>query len=463
MIGRAAPFAVLAALLLVASAKGEAVPKDIARKLDSVLRRPVEAGNVVGATGVVLRGEEIAWAGAFGHADPGSAEPMRTSTPLRSASVGKLVTAALAVHLADRGALHLDDPLAPHLPELAGWLPDGVTFRRALRHTTGLPDYLAADERRMLETGGPLTEAWAFEALRGLEPQLAVGERWAYCNSAFYLVAIALERITGTSWPELIAETVAAPLGVESLQPCDPLIEAGELRGFEVGAEGAAPDAFYVELGVKGDGGLCVTATDLALLARRLETGDYLGPSGFEEMSRPTLLPNGDVVDYGLGVRRGELAGHALWGHTGSIGAYVAVVMRFPDDDVTVAVLQNTLSAGDDALVMAWHLAEAALELPPPAPGEPRPVDDAARYVGKYRMVGEVTAENRIRVTEEGTLERWRGADAPVVPLIPEGDSRFGRADWPRDKVVFHGDGDRATGFSLYAAGMFATYYWRVD
>ena len=58
----------------------------------------------------------------------------------RVGSVTKTFVAVLALNLADRGVISLDDPVATYLPTL---LRDGdrVTIRSLLNHTAGLFDY----------------------------------------------------------------------------------------------------------------------------------------------------------------------------------------------------------------------------------------------------------------------------------------------------------------------------------
>ena len=47
--------------------------------------------------------------------------------------------------LAQRGKLGIDDALAHHVPELAGYR--GVTIRHLLHHTSGLPDHMGLADK----------------------------------------------------------------------------------------------------------------------------------------------------------------------------------------------------------------------------------------------------------------------------------------------------------------------------
>src|SRR5579872_7013575 len=98
--------------------------------------------------------------------------PLDDNSLFAVASLTKLATALAVLHLADSGHLSIDDPLARYLPGAASAQP-GVTIRRLLSHTSGLPL-----EFREAETPYALNLDW---------PKLARG-----CQR------IALERPPGT-------------------------------------------------------------------------------------------------------------------------------------------------------------------------------------------------------------------------------------------------------------------------
>ena len=65
--------------------------------------------------------------------------PATVDTIFQTASVGKQFTAALILIMAERGLLHLDDPIAPHFsPPPPAW--NTITVRHLLTHTSGISD-----------------------------------------------------------------------------------------------------------------------------------------------------------------------------------------------------------------------------------------------------------------------------------------------------------------------------------
>ena len=111
-----------------------AAKDDLRRHLD----RAVAAGEVPGLVALIGRGGEI-WAHVAGVRDLESGAPMRRDTVFAVASIGKPVTAVSALMLVEHGALGLDDPVDPWLPELAD--------RRVLRRLDGPLDDTVPAER----------------------------------------------------------------------------------------------------------------------------------------------------------------------------------------------------------------------------------------------------------------------------------------------------------------------------
>jgi len=432
-------------------------------EFEVITRAPVEDGTIVGVSVAVLRGDIVVHASAHGMADLDHSVAMSIETPLRVASVSKTVTAAVALRLSEQGRLDLDAPLTRWIPELEDVVSAEATFCRALSHTSGLADYLAEAYARPEIEKNPLTPSFVIDVVRRSNSVFEPGTNWGYSNTGFTLAALAMSRATQRPWHELVDELVALPLGLGSLTSCDPLIDHAELRGYRRSDATTVSDPYYVEEGVFGDGGLCATATDPARLFRGLDQGDFLSPALREQMFAPTLLDDGTRVDYGLGMRLGQMGGARLWGHTGSIGAYVATVFRFPDDDLTVAVVQNTTDADVGALILAWQLSESALGLEPPSFDEVVEVEHPS-LPADFVNFGEESEPTRTRVAViDGELQ-ISFADDPTrtSSYQPLGPRVFVPRDWPRDRIRLHVRDGQVTGYSVYYAGMFVRYFGRV-
>jgi hypothetical protein len=86
---------------------------------------------------------------------------------------------------------------------------------------------------------------------------------------------------------------------------------------------------------------------------------------------------------YGWFTRIHELGGHRAFGHTGNFEGMTVAAYTFPDDDLTIAVLQRGHS--DAAWGLLAGIARVALGVPPPpADAGPPPPELLRAIVGTY-------------------------------------------------------------------------------
>ena len=426
--------------------------------IDHSLREVVETGIIAGASVAISRGGEPLLISGYGVASLGGAR-VTSETLFNIGSVTKLFTAAAMLTLVDAGTVDLDDAVGSWLPALAAREAADVTIRQLLNHSSGLPEYGLADLARWQATEEPLTPGFVLSYLEGRALDYPPADHWAYTNTGFYLAGLVIEAASGQSWYRYLSSSVLQPLGL-AVYLCDDVANR-RARGYELidGQLVSAP--VYVEAGVRGDGGLCTTPAELTRFVEALEDGELLPAHLVHEMRTPTRLGSGVAVDYGLGVRLGALEGHRLWGHTGGHAGIVAVVARYPDDDLTIAVLSNTVRSNVDALVMEGDLAATLLGVSRAVPStvagsDLRPL--AGRYVG-------ARTEPTQRIDVEGDSLVVTRSDGVVRTLVPVGDNIFMRRPepYPLDRYVFHVTDGRVLGWSAYYNGFHGAFFRRDD
>jgi CubicO group peptidase (beta-lactamase class C family) len=144
--------------------------------------------------------------------DPLCRTPTGSSAIFQAASLSKPVVAILALKLALRGVLDLDQPLSAFLPDgyahrqnlfalreppVVDVVPREVlrklTARTLLSHTSGFPNWSSAGPLRL-----------------GFEP----GSQWQYSGEGFVLLQHVLHAMTGKPLQELASEELFEPLGL---------------------------------------------------------------------------------------------------------------------------------------------------------------------------------------------------------------------------------------------------------
>jgi CubicO group peptidase (beta-lactamase class C family) len=119
-----------------------------------------------------------------GEAAPGAGGRVTEDTWFSVASLGKHVTAAAVLDLAQRGLVDLSAPINRYLPDLPpAWA--GRSVSSLLRHTSGLPEYLAY-------TGGEVVpeDRRTFMSTYGaMAPAFGESQGWIYTNRTTSSVA----------------------------------------------------------------------------------------------------------------------------------------------------------------------------------------------------------------------------------------------------------------------------------
>ncbi len=179
-------------------------------RVSAVAESAVAAGTVPGAVALVRHRGEVVFHEAFGLAATGpNPRQMTPSTLFDLASVTKpLVAANVALALVDRGAISLDEEVTTVLPELRSFRGAGVTIRRLLAHTAGLPGW------RPLYTGA-VGQSKILSSIDDLGLAAPPGSRFAYSDLGYITLGIALERIGGSSLPQLAAKLIFDPCGLK--------------------------------------------------------------------------------------------------------------------------------------------------------------------------------------------------------------------------------------------------------
>lgn len=313
------------------------------------------------AVGVSSAGE-IFLERAYGMADLEHDVTNRPETVFEPGSVSKQFTAAATILLALEGRLSLDDDIRTFLPELPEYQAP-ITIRHLIHHTSGLRDWgtVAAIE------GWPRTTRVYTHAqmLDITSRQMALnyrpGEYYSYTNTGYNLQVVIIERVSGMSFAEFSKTRLFEPLGMTHTEWRDDFTRIVKDRAIAyVPGNVESWNMLMPFENVHGNGGLLTTVGDLLRWAHNLETGALGGDIFLEAMHHLGVLNSGETIPYASGLRIGEYRGVSEISHTGSTAGYRGFLTRFPEQEISIALMCNVSSA--DTLQLGHRVADLFLD-----------------------------------------------------------------------------------------------------
>lgn len=350
-------------------------------RMDQVARVALEAEEFSGSV-LVARDGEILLDRGYGLANREWNIPNDGDTKFRLGSVTKQFTAVAIMILQERGLVDLDAPVKTYLPDApAAW--DAVTTRHLLSHTSGIPNFTDFDAYEASRTL-PATIDSLIARFRDHPLEFQPGEDWDYSNSGYILLTAIVEKASGQSYADFVAETLFQPLGMsDSGYDSHAAILPRRASGYSPTAQGIV-NADYVDMSIpQGAGALYSTTRDLLKWEQGLFGGRVLRPESLTLLTTPVR----DHYAFGLMVR--EAGGNTTISHSGGIEGFNTHLAYDPARRITVVVLGNLNGPGPDQV--AGSLMTLARGQTVTLPGERQAVVVAPEVLRAYEGVYELS------------------------------------------------------------------------
>ncbi|MGH7710369.1 MAG: serine hydrolase domain-containing protein, partial [Gemmatimonadaceae bacterium] len=372
----------------------------------------------------VFRNGQIAYSRGYGMANLELGVPITAEHVFYVGSVSKQFTAMSIALLAQDSRLSLDDEVRKHIPELADF-GKRITIRNLVHHTSGLREKWDLFAMAGMRDGDVVTQADVIELVRRQRDlNFAPGEEHLYNNTAYDLLSTIVQRVSGKPHREFAQERIFGPLGMTSTRYIDDryLVLPRRADAYAPRRGGGWISANVNSVETTGSGGVHSTIGDLLRWDENFYTGALGGATLTTLVQTPGTLSNGDKLRYAFGLTIDEYGGRRRVQHGGALGGYRAMLMRFPDEHLTVAMLCNIATA--NTMLLAERVADVYLPKPAAtatsngASAVPLAQDQPIRYAGFYlNLRTEVT----LRIAARNGAVGVEGG--PV--LVHEGSHKF--------------------------------------
>ncbi len=401
----------LAAFFIIAlSVSGQTLEE----KIDSFLQ-PILKEDLISGTILIGQKGEIIFSKGYGPADREHSVPNSPETAFRLGSMSKQFTAAAILILEEKGELSVNDPLSKYYPDFPG--ADQITLHQLLNHTSGLANFSQGADSNMFMF--PHTVDQVIESLKDIPLQSAPGEKFAYSNAGYIILAGVIEKVSGEKYAVFLENNIFKPLGMSNTgQDVYEKIVPHRAEGYICFGPEVTRVGYRDMLTMSGAGSLFSTPHDMFLWDQALCSDKILSAA-----SRQKTFTAGQG-NYGYGWFIEDRAGHKAISHRGEISGFIGSIDRYVDDSLVVIALFNFESTFARAVIRGLSDIALGREPKPLLVATPAAVDSITlnKYAGIY-LFGPVDTMF-VKPVESGLILTQSG-NTDSLPAEPQNNNLF--------------------------------------
>lgn len=296
------------------------------RRFEKQLEQLRSLLKIPGMSAVIVKDQKLLWAKGFGYADVEKRVPATANTLYYIASLTKTFAATVLMQLVEQGKIDLDEPMSKYSDEFKD---DSVKVKHLLSHTSGSPP----------------------------------GERFRYDGARFSLLTAVIEKKTGKSFRQLMAEMFLDPLNMSDSLPSQDVLTAAKVNPALFGKDKlnryrialthfAQPYRLYGNEtvhtvypwdGVSAAAGLLATAPDLARFDAAIDRHVYLKKETQDKSWTAFASNSGRRLVHGLGWFVQNYRGlNVVWHFGNSPDSFSATYIKLPEKGLSLILLANS-------------------------------------------------------------------------------------------------------------------------
>ena len=261
-----------------------------------------------------------------------------TNTIFRIGSVTKQFTATVVLKLQEEGKLSLHDKLSTYFPQFK--YANEITLENLLTHTSGMYDYVSdIDDEDSAITCHPVDKQLVLDLVFKHDLDFEPGTAFRYCNSGYYLLGLIIEKVTGKSYEQNVRDIIFDPLQMtHSLFDFKHAADSNIATGYQsISDEGQTEaNAWQWDSTVTyAAGGIFSTTGDMYKWAQAIADKKILSDASWGAALTPQL------EHYGYGWYIDSLFDKKTISHGGGIPGFITYFCYYPEEDVTIILLNN--------------------------------------------------------------------------------------------------------------------------
>lgn len=309
---------------------------------DIIINQMMKQQKIVGLSLAVIKNGKTITNKGYGLANVELKVPVNSETVIRLGSVSKQFFTTAILKLMEEGKLSIEDPVHKFFPDAPEtWRP--IQIKHLMSHTSGLQREAPAYDNFKIQP-----DIDVIKSAYGLPLVFKTGEKYQYCNLAYFMLAEIITRVSGKPWQDYITEKLFKPAGMNNSYLTDfyviiPNRASGYMHNHDTLVNATAM------FGIRPSGGFLSTSSDMIKWEQTIrEEKIILKKENWEKLWTPfikTSDKSGLKEYYGFGWTIDEYKGRKIILHGGANTGFRSTFVRFVNDGLSIIILTNTEEA----------------------------------------------------------------------------------------------------------------------
>lgn len=292
---------------------------------------------------------------SYGVSDLISQEKLNNVSNFNICSLTKQFTAIAILQLAEKNLLRLDDKISKFFPDMNKKVADVVTVKELLSHNSGIADHYDYTNTTNMKHAH---NSDVYNAIKNVDSTyFTPGTKFRYSNTAYCLLALIIEKLSGMNYNDYMKEKIFMPAGMKNTIIWNENAKIkNEVTGYDFDSatnsfkvSGADQHIFF---STEGDGGIYTSTDDYVKWFRALQSGKIFSKNIIDKArSIEFTIDKVNNVGYGFGWFIDSSSGLKKVYHSGDNGGFRTYSFTVPSLNYLIVIFSNRSDINLEELV----------------------------------------------------------------------------------------------------------------
>lgn len=270
--------------------------------------------------------------------------PVTKESTFAIGSITKTFTAIAILKLCQEGKLSLDTKLSKFYPKF----PDSneITIKELLDHSSGIRDIFQI-KKLMNFVAHPWSPQQVISMATKAPFNFKPGTAFEYNNTAFIILGVIIEKVTGKHYEKYISETILNPLYMsDTYMGNHSKIVKYKVSGYEYHNKNLINTMYVNNSWIWSAGGLYSNVQNILKLKTVFDDKKILDKNSIKKMFTPSREPGKNRFSeyktfYGLGITMMKLPSWTLVGKEGGMSGFTAYLCYLQKENILFIIMCN--------------------------------------------------------------------------------------------------------------------------